>query len=146
MTRASTIRQALAAAIESAIPDVRAHAGDRFRHLDAGGIDPDSAPDRVFTLTLAAQPARIEVNNCDTWRVEFTATFFYAAMQAGVEDRIASDAERFWSKAERLFETASGVMRVDVQPVGLTEASPSSITSAFSVVVIYKLDGSVITG
>jgi hypothetical protein len=146
MTRASTIRQALAAAIESAIPDVRAHAGDRFRHLDAGAIDPDSAPDRVFTLTLAAQPARIEVNNCDTWRVEFTVSFFYAAMQAGVEDRIASDSERFWSKAERLFETEAGVMRVDVQPVGLAEASPSAITSAFSVVVIYKLDGAVITG
>jgi hypothetical protein len=100
----------------------------------------------VFTLTLAAQPARIEVNNCDTWRVEFTVSFFYAAMQAGVEDRIASDSERFWSKAERLFETEAGVMRVDVQPVGLAEASPSSITSAFSVVVVYKLDGAVITG
>jgi hypothetical protein len=67
-------------------------------------------------------------------------------MQAGVEDRIASDSERFWSKAERLFETEAGVMRVDVQPVGLAEASPSSITSAFSVVVVYKLDGAVITG
>jgi hypothetical protein len=33
-----------------------------------------------------------------------------------------------------------------VQPVGLAEASPSSITSAFSVVVVYKLDGAVITG
>ena len=74
MTRAATIRRALATAIESAIPDVRAHADDRFRHLDAGSIDPDSAPDRVFTLTLAAQPARIEVNNCDTWRVEYTVT------------------------------------------------------------------------
>lgn len=145
MTRAATIRRALATAIESAIPDVRAHADDRFRHLDAGSIDPDSAPDRVFTLTLAAQPARIEVNNCDTWRVEYTVTFFYAAMQAGVEDRIAADAERFWAKVERLFETTAGVMRVDVAPVGLTEASPSAVTSAFSVIVIYKLDAAVVT-
>jgi len=145
MTRAATIRQALAAAIESATPDVRAHVDDRFRHLDAGSVDPDSAPDRVFTLTLAAQPARIEVNNCDTWRVEYTATFFYAAMQAGIEDRIAADAERFWFKAERLFETQPGVMRVDVAPVGMTEASPSAVTSSFSIVVIYKLDAAVLT-
>jgi hypothetical protein len=66
-------------------------------------------------------------------------------MQSGVEDRIAADAERFWSKAERLFETTTGVMRVDVAPVGLTEASPSSVTSSFSVIVIYKLDAAVIT-
>lgn len=145
MTRAATIRRAIATAIEGATPDSRAHVDDRFRHLDAGSIDPDSAPDRVFTLTLAAQPQRIEVNNCDTFRVEYTATFFYAAMQAGVEDRIASDAERIHAKVERLFETMPGVMRVDVAPVGLTEASPSAVTSAFSVIVIYKLDAAVVT-
>lgn len=145
MTRASTIRRAIATAIEGAMPDVRAHADDRFRHLDAGSIDPDSAPDRVFTVTLAAQPARIEINNCDTFRVEYTVTFFYAAMQAGVEDRIAADAERIYAKVERLFESVAGVMRVDVSPVGLTEASPSSVTSAFSIVVIYKLDAAVVT-
>ena len=145
MTRAATIRRAIATAIEGATPDSRAHVDDRFRHLDAGSIDPDSAPDRVFTLTLAAQPQRIEVNNCDTFRVEYTATFFYAAMQAGVEDRIASDAERIYAKVERLFETTPGVMRVDVAPVGLTEASPSAVTSAFSVIVIYKLDAAVVT-
>lgn len=145
MTRAATIRRAIATAIEGATPDSRAHVDDRFRHLDAGSIDPDSAPDRVFTLTLAAQPQRIEVNNCDTFRVEYTATFFYAAMQAGVEDRIASDAERIYAKVERMFETTPGVMRVDVAPVGLTEASPSAVTSAFSVIVIYKLDAAVVT-
>jgi hypothetical protein len=145
MTRAATIRRAIATAIEGATPDSRAHVDDRFRHLDAGSIDPDSAPDRVFTLTLAAQPSRIEVNNCDTFRVEYTVTMFYAAMQAGVEDRIASDAERIYAKVERLFETVSGVMRVDVAPVGLTEASPSSVTSSYSVIVIYKLDAAVVT-
>lgn len=145
MTRAATIRRAIATAIESSVPDVRAHADDRFRHLDAGSIDPDSAPDRVFTITLAAQPQRVEVNNCDTFRVEYTVTFFYAAMQAGVEDRIASDSERIHAKVERLFETVPGVMRVDVAPVGLTEASPSAVTSAYSVVIIYKLDAAVVT-
>jgi hypothetical protein len=145
MTRAATIRRAIATAIEGATPDARAHVDDRFRHLDAGSIDPDSAPDRVFTLTLAAQPSRIEVNNCDTFRVEYTVTMFYAAMQAGVEDRIASDAERIYAKVERLFETVSGVMRVDVAPVGLTEASPSSVTSSYSVIVVYKLDAAVVT-
>lgn len=145
MTRAATIRRAIATAIEGATPDSRAHVDDRFRHLDAGSIDPDSAPDRVFTLTLAAQPSRIEVNNCDTFRVEYTVTMFYAAMQAGVEDRIASDAERIYAKVERLFETVSGVMRVDVAPVGLTEASPSSVTSSYSVIVVYKLDAAVVT-
>lgn len=145
MTRAATIRRAIATAIEGATPDARAHVDDRFRHLDAGSIDPDSAPDRVFTLTLAAQPQRIELNNCDTFRVEYTVTFFYAAMQAGVEDRIAADAERIHAKVERLFETTPGVMRVDVAPVGLTEASPSAVTSAFSVIVIYKLDAAVVT-
>lgn len=146
MTRAATIRRAVASAIEAAPVDVRAHAQDRFRHLDAGAVDPESAPDRVFTLTLAAQPQRVEVNNCDTFRVEYTVTVFYAAMQSGVEDRIASDAERIHARVERLFETVAGVMRVDVAPVGLTEASPACITSNFSVVVTYKLDGAVITG
>lgn len=128
------------------MPDVRAHAQDRFRHLDAGSIDPESAPDRVFTLTLAAQPQRVEVNNCDTFRVEYTVTVFYAAMQSGVEDRIASDAERIHSRVERLFETVPGVMRVDMFPAGLAEASPSCVTSSFSVVVVYQLDVAVITG
>jgi hypothetical protein len=99
----------------------------------------------VFTLTLASQPERVEINNCDTWRVEFTATFFYAAMQSAVEDRIASDSERIWCKVERLFESAPGVMRVDVQPAGMNEVSPSSITSSLSIIVLYKLDGTVIT-
>ena len=144
MTRAATIRQALAAAIESASPDVRAHAQDKFRHLDAGSVTLDSAPDRVFTLRLAAQPTRIEINNCDTFRVEYTATFFYAAMQTGIEDRIASDSERIYAKIERLFQTVAGVMRVDVTPTGLSQPTASSILSDYSVIVIYKLDAAVV--
>ena len=145
MTRAATIRQAISDAIEAVIPDTRATRLDVFRFLDAGSEQFEQAPDRTFQVRIAAQPQRIEVNNCDTWRVEYQVVFFFGAAQAGVEDRIASDAERIWGSLERLFETVAGVMRVDVAPLGLAEAGPSAVISLFSVVATYQLDTAVVT-
>jgi hypothetical protein len=95
-------------------------------------------------VRLAAQPQRIEVNNCDTWQAEWQVLFFYAASQSGVDDRMASDAERFWGGVERLHESVAGVMRVDIFPGGLLDGAPSTVVSAFSVVVKYQLDTAVI--
>jgi hypothetical protein len=144
MTRASTIRAAIASAITSANPDVRATIHDVFRHMDGGSEQVEVAPDRTFQVRLAAQPQRIEINNCDTWQAEWQVLFFYAASQSGVDDRMASDAERFWSGVERLHESVAGVMRVDIFPGGLLDGAPSTVISAFSVVVKYQLDTAVI--
>ena len=145
MTRASTIRAAIASAIEGVTPDVRATRSDAFRHLDAGSAQFEQAPDRSFQVRLAAQPQRIEINNCDTWRVEYQVIVFYNARQDGVEDRIAGDFERIWGPLERLFETVAGVMRVDVAPLGIADGAPGTVISQLSVVVIYQLDSAVIT-
>lgn len=145
MTRAATIRQAIATAIESANPDVKATSLDVFRFLDAGSQQFEQAPDRTFQVRLAAQPQRIDVNNCDRWQAEWQVLFFYGTSQPGVEDRIASDAERFWGRVERLFETVPGVNRVDIAPGGLVEAGASVVVSTWSVIVIYQLDAAVVT-
>jgi hypothetical protein len=146
MTRATTIRAALATAIKAATPDNRATAQDVFRELDVGSVPMQSAPDRVFQIRLAAQPQRTEVNNCDTWVVEFELRVFYNGSQTGVDDRIAADTERIWGRIERLFETVAGVMRVDVSAAGIVDISDATVASIFSVIVQYQLDGSVITG
>jgi|GEM_PF-2537830 len=145
MTRATTIRAAIAAAIVGTTPDNRATASDVFRHMDVGSVDVENAPDRVFVIRLASQPKRIEVNNCDTWEAEFDIQFFYASTQTGVDDRIAADAERFWSKLERLHETVTGLMLVDIVPGGLVETSASTVVSVWSVLVKYQLDSAVVT-
>lgn len=144
MTRASTIRAGIVTAIRAAVPDSRAHAEDKFRFLDAGAMDFDAMPDRTFVLQLASQPERTNVNVCDTWRCEFRLIFFYAASQAGVEDRIAADAERIYGPVERLHETVAGVMRCDISPAGLVPAGDNCVMSTWSVVVQYQLDSAVV--
>jgi hypothetical protein len=144
MARASTIRAAIVTAITGTIPDNRATASDVFRQVDVGQIDVLNAPDRVFVIKLASQPQRIEVNNCDTWQVEYDIQFFYNASQSGIDDRIALDSERFHAKVERLFETATGVMLVDIAPGGLVEVSDSTVVSVWSVLVKYQLDSAVV--
>jgi hypothetical protein len=144
MTRASTIRAGLQTAIAAALPDTRAHVEDRFRFLDAGAVEFEQMPDRTFVLQLASQPERTNVNVCDTWRCEFRLIFFYAASQAGVEDRIAADAERIFGPCERLHETVTGVMRCDISPAGLVPAGENCIMSAWSVIVQYQLDSAVV--
>ena len=147
VTRASTIRTAIAAAIVATNPDVRARRGDGFKHLDAGAALAESAPDRTFQLQLTAQPQRVQKSvGCDLFVVEYGLTFFYASTQDGIEDRIASDTERMWQPVERLFETVTGVARVDLSPLGIQEPGDGVVTSSFSVVVTYQLDAAVITG
>jgi len=144
MTRASTIRKAIADAIIGATPDNRTTRTDVFRHMDVGAVDVDNAPDRVFVIRLGTQPERIEVNNCDTWEVSFDVQVFYNATQPGIDDRMALDAERLWGPVERLFETVAGVMLVTVTPAGLVDTSPSTIVSVWSILVKYQLDSAVV--
>jgi len=144
MARASAIKLAMANLIESIVPNDQTTASDTFRYLDAGSIDYEAMPDRVFVIKLASQPQRIEINNCDTYQVGYDIQFFYAASQSGIEDRIADDTEMVSSKVERLFETVGGVMRVDIDPAGLVEISDSTIVSVFSVLIKYQLDSTVV--
>jgi len=146
MTRATTIRAAITTAIKAATPDNRATAQDVFRELDVGAVPMQSAPDRTFQLRLVAQPQRTEVNNCDTWIVEYELRLFYNGSQTGVDDRMAADAERVWGRIERLHETVAGVLRVDIAAAGILDISDATVASAFSVVVQYQLDGAVVTG
>jgi hypothetical protein len=147
VTRASTIRAALVAAIEAANPDVRATRSDRFRHLDVGASRADVAPDRTFQLQLVAQPQRLGPSvGCDMFQAEWLCVFTYASSQTGVDDRISDDGERFWVAVELLSDTVTGLARVDVAPQGLSDAVDGVVESSFSIVATYRLAGAVVTG
>jgi hypothetical protein len=142
--RASQVRAAIVAAVEDTVADSPMHPGDYMRHIDLGSDDPATAPDRSFSVQLAAQPKRIEASSCDLFQVEYLITVFYAAAQPGVQDRMADDAERIHRQLDWLHEASEDICRCDVSPFGLQPVEPEVILSQFSVVVVYRLDAAVL--
>jgi hypothetical protein len=142
--RASGVRALVVQAIEAAVADDPRHPGDVLQHIDLGADEVGAAPDRSFSVQLAAQPQRIEASSCDLFRVEYFCQVYYSAAQPGVQDRIAGDFERLYSRLDRLHEQSEDVCRCDVLPGGIVPDAPETTLSQFSVVVVYRLDAAVV--
>lgn len=138
--RASAVRAAIGAAIAAVSVDTRAGARDRLTYLQYGARDPDSVPERSFTIALSAQPQRAEDSAVSTYEVEYLVTIFYVSQPGvdGVEDRIAVDAERVYIACEKLHEQNADINAAFVSASGVAEQI-GQVRASWNVRVNYRL-------
>lgn len=136
--RASEVRAALIAAVRALAPDARAGVNDRFVHVEQPR-DPDTAQERTFRISLAAQPVKDDsLNTCDMTRGEWSLGIFYPWTPA-MDDRIALDAERLDAALSEDAMTAydADFQHVVVTPTGVEETQ-QLVIARWSIVVRYR--------
>tara|TARA_R110000824_G_scaffold22342_6_gene81931 strand:- start:1486 stop:1908 length:423 start_codon:yes stop_codon:yes gene_type:complete len=137
--RASGVRAAIIAVVEGAAVDATAGSRDKFIHVDTGGRELETAPDRVFRATLTQPPRRTPYLTMDAYTVEYTVDVYYTPSKM-VEDRIASDAEQITYDLATLQQQDSGIMVSDVQ-IGSVIETDNLIVARIPVLVTYRLTG-----
>lgn len=136
--RASEVRAALVAAVKAIAPDARAGVNDRFIHVETPR-DPDSASERMFRVSLSAQPTKDDtLNTCDMTRGEWSLAIFYPWSNA-IDDRIALDSERLDAALSEDALTAQNAdfEHILVTPTGVEETL-QLVAARWSVIVRYR--------
>lgn len=140
--RASAVRAAIRAAVESATPISKASRSDVFTYFQPGMRDVNMARDRVFLVQITTPPMRSKiVITTDLYECTWDVIVLYQDAP-GVIDRLSTDTESVSQKLEGLaFDNAEiELVSIDGGSVGQTEGQ---IEVILNVRTVYRLTAGV---